>query len=74
MKIFSGSSKQRKAAWRKKVVSKRRWRKRLLMGLWIPGIVIWTFRWSAPPGCELVAHPDEPDFWRLVKKAPEREP
>ena len=59
---------------RKKVVSKRRWRKRLLMGLWIPGIVIWTFRWSAPPGWELVAHPDEPDFWRLVKKAPEREP
>jgi hypothetical protein len=44
------------------------------MGLWIPGIVIWTFRWSAPPGWELIPHPEEADFWRLVKKAPEREP
>ena len=59
---------------RKKLVSKRRWRKRLLNGLWIPGIVIWTFRWPAPPGGALVPHPKEPDFWMLVKKAPSREP
>jgi hypothetical protein len=59
---------------RKKLVSKRRWRKRLLKGLWIPGTVIWTFGWLAPPGWELVPHPKEPDFWMLVKKAPDREP
>jgi hypothetical protein len=46
---------------RLKQVSKRRWKARLLLGLWIPRQVIERWSLTAPKGDKLVWHPGE-DF------------
>ena len=51
---------------RLKPVSKRHWKARLMMGRWIPRLVIERWSLTAPEGYKLVWHPTE-DF---VKKVP----
>ena len=38
----------------------------MLMGLWIPGMVIHAYRFDVPDGYVCEAHP-ELDFYRIVK-------
>ena len=51
---------------RRKNISKRRWRARLMQGLWIPGMVIHAYGFVVPDGYAAEAHP-ELDFYRIVK-------
>lgn len=50
---------------RKKNISKRRWRARLLMGKWIPGMIIYHYGFDALYAGWLVQHP-EMDFYRIA--------
>ena len=49
----------------RKNVSKRRWRSRLLMGKWIPGMIIHYYGFDALYADALVNHP-EMDFYRIA--------
>ena len=49
-----------------KNLSKRRWRSRMMLGLWIPGMVVHAYGFTAPDGYVAETHPDL-DFWRIVK-------
>jgi hypothetical protein len=51
---------------RLKQVSKRRWKARMMKGLWIPCMVIEDYSLTAPEGYKLVWHPTE----NFVKKVP----
>ncbi len=48
-----------------KPISKRRWKARLMQGLWIPRMVIEAHSLTAPEGCKLVWHPTE-DFIKVA--------
>jgi hypothetical protein len=48
-----------------KPISKRRWKARLLLGRWIPRLVIERWSLTAPEGYKLVWHHTE-DFLRLT--------
>lgn len=50
---------------RKKNISKRRWKARLLMGKWIPGMVMHHYRFDAPDGYLAIVHA-ELDFYRII--------
>jgi hypothetical protein len=50
----------------RKNLSKRRWRSRMMLGLWIPGMVVHAYGFTAPDGYVAETHPDL-DFWRIVK-------
>ncbi|KPK59046.1 MAG: hypothetical protein AMJ59_12800 [Gammaproteobacteria bacterium SG8_31] len=50
---------------RLKQISKRRWKTRLMKGLWIPCMVIEDYSLTAPEGMKLVWHHTE-DFLMLV--------
>ena len=50
---------------RLKQVSKRRWKARLMRGLWIPRLVIEGHSLTAPEGCKLVWHWEE-DFIKVA--------
>lgn len=50
---------------RKKNISKRRWKARLLMGKWIPGMVIYHYDFGRIYNDALVQHP-EMDFYRIA--------
>jgi len=49
-----------------KRISRRRWKARMLLGMWIPGMVIHAYRFEAPKGYAVEAH-HELDFFRIVK-------
>jgi hypothetical protein len=51
---------------RRKNLSKRRWRSRMMLGLWIPGMVVHAYGFTPPDGYIGEPHP-ELDFWRIVK-------
>ena len=44
---------------RLKQVSKRRWKARMMRGLWIPIMVVEGYSMTAPNGYKLVCHPVE---------------
>jgi len=48
-----------------KQLSKRRWKARLMKGLWIPRQVIERWSLTAPKGDKLVWHPEE-DFIKVA--------
>jgi hypothetical protein len=48
-----------------KPISKRRWKARLMRGLWIPRMVVDRLSLTAPEGYKLIWHHTE-DFLRLV--------
>ena len=50
---------------RKKNISKRRWKARLMMGKWIPGMVIHHYQFDVPDGYVAVSWPDM-DFIRIM--------
>ena len=50
---------------RKKNISKRRWKARLLIGKWIPGMVIYHYGFDRIYSEALVHHP-EMDFYRIA--------
>lgn len=50
---------------RLKPISKRRWRARMMRGLWIPRMVVERLSLTAPEGWKLSWHPDE-DFLRIM--------
>jgi len=50
---------------RKKNISKRRWKARLLLGKWIPGMVIYHYGFDQMYGNALVNHP-EMDFYKIA--------
>ena len=50
---------------RLKPISKRRWKARMMMGRWIPRLVVERYSLTAPEGCKLVWHRTE-DFLRLM--------
>ena len=50
---------------RKKNISKRRWRARLLLGKWIPGIVVYHYGFDDTYKEYLVLHP-EMYFYRIA--------
>ena len=52
----------------RKNISKRRWRARLMNGLWIPGMVVYHYQFMAPAGYIMDGHPTM-DFYRLVPMA-----
>ena len=47
-----------------KPISKRRWKARMMMGRWMPRLVIEQYSLTAPEGCKLVWHPTE-DFVKM---------
>ena len=49
-----------------KRISRRRWKARMMLGLWIPGMVVHAYGFEPPDGYVAEAHPDL-DFWRIVK-------
>jgi hypothetical protein len=51
---------------RRKNLSKRRWKARLMLGLWIPGMVVHAYGFQPPEGDVWEPHHDL-DFGRLVK-------
>jgi hypothetical protein len=38
----------------------------MMLGLWIPGMVIRHYGFTVPNGYDAEAHPDL-DFWRIIK-------
>jgi len=50
---------------RKKNISKRRWKARMMLGKWIPGMVIHAYGFDALYSEWLVQHP-EMDFYRIA--------
>ena len=50
---------------RKKNISKRRWKARLLLGRWIPGMVIHHYGFDIAFGAVIVNHP-EMDFYKIA--------
>jgi hypothetical protein len=52
---------------RKKNISKRRWKARLLMGKWIPAMVIYHYGFDKLYKDSLVYHP-EMRFYRITPK------
>lgn len=50
---------------RLKPISKRRWKARLMLGLWIPRLAIEAHSLTAPEGGRLVWHPTE-DFIKFA--------
>jgi hypothetical protein len=50
---------------RRKHISIRRWKARLRLGMWVPGMVIFAYDIQAPDGHTLVQHP-ELDFYKAV--------
>jgi hypothetical protein len=50
---------------RKKNISKRRWKARLLIGKWIPGMVVYHYGFDRIYSEALVQHP-EMDFYRIA--------
>jgi hypothetical protein len=52
---------------RRKHISIRRWKARLKLGIWIPGMVMFAYDLKAPDGYTLVPHPNPNlDFYRAV--------
>jgi len=51
---------------RLKPISKRRWKARMMMGRWIPRLVIERYSLTAPEAYKLVWHHTE-DFLRLMR-------
>jgi len=50
---------------RKKNISKRRWKARLMMGKWIPGMVMNHYKFDVPDGYFFIVH-TELDFYRII--------
>jgi hypothetical protein len=50
---------------RKKNISKRRWKARLRLGRWIPGMVIHHYGFDVSFGAVIVNHP-EMDFYKIA--------
>jgi hypothetical protein len=50
---------------RPKNVSKRRWKARMMQGLWIPRMVVDRLSLTAPEGYTMVRHPEE-DFLMVM--------
>jgi len=53
---------------RRKNLSKRRWRSRMMLGLWIPDMIIEAYGFTIPNGYVGEAHP-ELCFYRITKCA-----
>lgn len=49
-----------------KRISRRRWKARMMMGMWIPGMVVHAYGFQPPEGYVWELHHDL-DFGRLVK-------
>ena len=49
-----------------KRISRRRWKSRMMLGLWIPCMVIKAYGFDVPDGYVGEEHPDL-DFFRIVK-------
>ena len=56
----------RQGAAMRKNISKRRWRARLLMGKWVPGMIMHHYRFYDLRPDQLVRHP-EMDFYRIAR-------
>jgi hypothetical protein len=54
----------RQGAAMRKNISKRRWRARLLMGKWVPGLVLHHYGFYNMPPSEFENHPTA-DFYRI---------
>jgi hypothetical protein len=49
-----------------KRISRRRWKARMMLGLWIPEMIVKAYGFEVPDGYVGEAHP-ELDFFRIVK-------